>query len=444
MKLSNINRGEGGQVVVLAVFALIVAMGFVSLAIDIGMFYEERRITQNAVDAGALAGAQELPDDGATAEDIARKWALNNEKANQFESLDVSFRCVVGDRNQDGVPDAGDVPAVCNPGSSASFVCKGTLCASMCEAKVSTNRCNTIVVSAAKDVPFHFGPVLSILDPSDKCIYEACSTGVISGVACRGSCGAPPDQPVDIVMILDRTNSMSATELQNAKDGALSALQVLNPQYQHVALGVTGPATTSDRCAASSSPTSGSWLPVNLNSNYQNANGSINTGSTLVQTIKCLPNSSVGTNLGDPTRAARQYLTSNGRTNARKVIVLFTDGAANEPAATKPCAYAAGEATSAKNAGIEVYTIGYGLEVEVCKETSGSYVGARATGLLADMATDSKDDHGGCTTQGGALAENADGDHFLCQPTSGDLGTVFKQVAVQIVSSGSSLIGLPE
>jgi hypothetical protein len=246
-------------------------------------------------------------------------------------------------------------------------------------------------------------------------------------------------------MILDRTTSMSATELQNAKDGALAALQVFNPSVQQVALGVLGPASTTDRCALSGSATSGSWLPVGFSNNYLNQNGGLNTGSQLVQTIKCLPNSSsVGTNLGDPTRVARQYLQANGRPGARPVILLFTDGAANQPTSSKPCAYASNEADLAEKAGIEVYTIGYGLEVEVCGETGSAYAGVRATTLLADMATDSKDDHGGCTTAGGAMAENADGDHFLCQPTSGDLSTVFRQVAVQIVTSGSSLIGLPE
>ena len=126
------------------------------------------------------------------------------------------------------------------------------------------------------------------------------------------------------------------------------------------------------------------------------------------------------------------------------MIILYTDGAANEPAGSKPCNYANNEANTAKTAGIEVYTIGYGLEVELCAESGSPYNGVRATRLLADMATNSKDDHGGCTGTGGAALENADGDHFLCQPTSGDLSVVFKQVAVQIVTGGSFLISLPE
>jgi hypothetical protein len=255
---------------------------------------------------------------------------------------------------------------------------------------------------------------------------------------------------VDIVMIMDRTGSMSSTELANAKNGAIEALKVFNPQYQRVALGVLGPSSTTTNCSnggrgmATTSSTNRTWQPVNFTTNYQNVNGSINTSSVLVRTINCLNTSSVGTNLGDPTLAARQYIQSAGRAGVRKVIILFTDGAANEPVGSRPCQYANQQASAAKSAGIEVYTIGYGLEVEFCSESGSPYNGQRATKLLADMATLSADNHGGCTTPSGAAAENADEDHFLCQPTSGDLATVFKQVAVAIVAGGSFLISLPE
>jgi hypothetical protein len=105
--------------------------------------------------------------------------------------------------------------------------------------------------------------------------------------------------------------------------------------------------------------------------------------------------------------------------------------------------YANNEASAAKNANIEVFTIGYGLAGEICAETS-SFNGKSATHLLGLMATDSADDHGGCTNATNAALENADGDHFLCEPASGDLDPVFKQAAAQILSGGSILISLPE
>jgi hypothetical protein len=299
-------------------------------------------------------------------------------------------------------------------------------------------------------VPFRFAPVLSIIDSSNRCVFSDCSTGAISGVACRGACGGPSGEPLDIVMIMDRTSSLSATELQNAKDGAKAALQIFNPQYQHIALGILGPSISSATCGSngkgvpSGVPANGTWLPVNLSSDYQNADGSLNTGSAIVQTINCMTNSSVGTNLGEPTQVARQYLQSNGRPGVRQVIVLFTDGAANQPSGNNPCLYAHNQADAAKAQAIEVFTIGYGLEAQFCAEPGSPFNGASATAVLADMATTSDDNYGGCTNAANAALENADGDHFLCEPTSGDLDPVFKHAAAQILSGGSILISLPE
>jgi hypothetical protein len=60
-----------GQVLVLVALSLLVLILFVALAVDVGNFYAQRRRMQNAADAGALAGAQELcfgdPDDAGEA-----------------------------------------------------------------------------------------------------------------------------------------------------------------------------------------------------------------------------------------------------------------------------------------------------------------------------------------------------------------------------------------
>jgi uncharacterized membrane protein len=50
---------EKGQAMVLLVLAFIVLLGFAALAIDGGMVYSDRRISQNAADAASLAGAGE-------------------------------------------------------------------------------------------------------------------------------------------------------------------------------------------------------------------------------------------------------------------------------------------------------------------------------------------------------------------------------------------------
>jgi Flp pilus assembly protein TadG len=71
-------RRESGQTLLLFVLALSVLLGFVAMAIDVGLFYEDRRHLQNTADAAALAGAAELPKNPALALQKASEWATNN------------------------------------------------------------------------------------------------------------------------------------------------------------------------------------------------------------------------------------------------------------------------------------------------------------------------------------------------------------------------------
>src|SRR4030042_1217320 len=52
---------ESGQALILAAAGMVVILGMAAMAIDVGMFLQERRDLQNAADAAALAGAQDLP-----------------------------------------------------------------------------------------------------------------------------------------------------------------------------------------------------------------------------------------------------------------------------------------------------------------------------------------------------------------------------------------------
>ena len=50
-------RGESGQVLVLTVLCMAVLLGFMSLAIDVGLLFRAKRNVQIAADAAAIAGA---------------------------------------------------------------------------------------------------------------------------------------------------------------------------------------------------------------------------------------------------------------------------------------------------------------------------------------------------------------------------------------------------
>src|SRR5260370_34672403 len=58
--LIRLNRRQTGQALVIRALAMVAICGMLALAIDAGRLYFQRRLMQDAVDAGALAGAQSL------------------------------------------------------------------------------------------------------------------------------------------------------------------------------------------------------------------------------------------------------------------------------------------------------------------------------------------------------------------------------------------------
>src|SRR5437879_11999973 len=58
--LIRIRRSRSGQAIVIMALAMVAICGMLALAIDAGRLYFQRRLMQDAVDSGALAGAQSL------------------------------------------------------------------------------------------------------------------------------------------------------------------------------------------------------------------------------------------------------------------------------------------------------------------------------------------------------------------------------------------------
>jgi len=71
-------RSDHGQATVLTVVFLVVLLGMAALVLDIGSWYRADRATQSTADAAALAGAQALPGDSATANSLAQQYATKN------------------------------------------------------------------------------------------------------------------------------------------------------------------------------------------------------------------------------------------------------------------------------------------------------------------------------------------------------------------------------
>ena len=267
---------------------LALLLGFAAIVIDVGFFLQRKEKIQHITDAAALAGAQELPDDFVAAEDTAREWAVRN--GLDAGDIDVEFECRRG----------------CEPGQF-----------------------DTIMVNGSMKAPVTLMPVMRLLGGGSSCwTNDGCD--VEGRAAAEARTGR---KPIDVGLILDRTSSMSASDLANVKDGALDMLSEFDPAVASVALGILGQGTSLANPCSSTNP--GVWQPVDLSNDYQTSPGALNNASRLVSTIRCLQTSSVGTNLGDPLRAIRQHLDALSDPDEHdRAIVLLTDGEANQPDGT--------------------------------------------------------------------------------------------------------------
>ncbi len=89
---------EHGSLVVMVALGMVVFFGFTALAIDLGLFYEDRRHLQNSSDAAALAGVAELPANPDLAVKRAEDWAANNGiRPEQIEKIEVRSTDVAND-----------------------------------------------------------------------------------------------------------------------------------------------------------------------------------------------------------------------------------------------------------------------------------------------------------------------------------------------------------
>jgi len=284
-------RSERGQALILAALAMVVILGFAALAIDVGYWYSQKREVQNAVDAAALAGAQELPDDPAAAETVAREYLTKNGVSEtNGDTVSITFRRT----DPEGDPTEWD----------------------------------SVVIEVERPAEAWFAKVFGI--------NEAFIRDVRAVASYRGG---STFVPVDVVQIVDRTGSMTGTDMDNAVAGVRALLEFFDGTIQRVGLGVLPGGQTSppppDAChgdhVSGEDPESHQlWLPVGLSDDYQSSPHVLNEGSVLVSTLECLQSDGY-TNIGRPMAAAISELQANGRPDVKWGIILFSDGVANRP-----------------------------------------------------------------------------------------------------------------
>lgn len=328
---------ERGVSAVILAISMTVMMGAAAIGFDIAQLYYAKQMVRNAVDAAAQVGAAQLPTDGTAtyrnnlSSAIQQMASLNYSDiaASGPNAVVVKFLCVVS--NTSGTasvasPNLAQIPYTCNPGSpgtgydSASVKCSASSCAIPCDD--ATDICNAVQVSYTKKVAFVFAPAINI---------PYGTTGAVTTVSCRGTCGgqAAPN-PMNVVVMADRTPSMSSSQLDGMKTGISGMLAAMNQSQQYVAFGALGISATSTSTngktlitAASTSgaafkesdyasypadkkgvaqPTTwssqnklwhfnGTWVPIKYTNNYQTTSSGktvMNTSSQLGQAVSGL------------------------------------------------------------------------------------------------------------------------------------------------------------
>ena len=332
-------RGESGQALIFVVLAMFVLIGFTAFAVDAGRAWFTQRELQRSVDAAALAAAQDLPDIAAataTAEQYGPDAGAKNPlRLTDATQITVDPRCVTS------------IEGPCAP-------------------------YNAVQIQGTAEVPTTFARILGFDSMTVSATATACSP-------CLGK------KKLDVMMVLDRTGSMcqtssgqndpACTDLTNARLGIETFLGLMDPTVHSVGLAVLPPSlNASTRCQA---PPSLAWydspgsryLLVPLSNDYQLSNGSLNAGSSLVDTLRCVRGGG-RTAYADAIDAGQLELATNGRADAEKIIIFLSDGAANygpsfygnsSPYRATPCHQGVTSAGVAKAAGTLVYSIGYDL-----------------------------------------------------------------------------------
>jgi hypothetical protein len=272
----------------------------------------------------------------------------------------IQYGCLIGVTGS-GQPDLSQVTAgVCDPSLShgqalgaataADFSGAGATRMAACDPSQG-DKCNVVIVTGNETTNYGFAPVLGV---------GSGNTGAIQSAACNGPCGSWVNVPTDLVIIMDRTASMSDANVANTVTAAQAILTVYNPAYQRVALGLIGP-STSPACtgvisgvnvqalkisSGGANPDTvnatdvNEWIPVGLSGTdsgspaptYKeaySASGVLASTSSShpVAALSCYNHpGGAGTDLGTPLLMAKSILDADTRSGVTKGIILETDG----------------------------------------------------------------------------------------------------------------------
>lgn len=501
-----IARNDEGATIVIVAALSVVLLGAAAMAIDISRFTYQRQLTQNALEAGAQAGAFYLPSTPNAAIAAARSAARfvdaqSNPTVTPY--CVVPYTGVVPNTTNAKTFDTSTVSTYCTPGVTAAQLfaayaavrCNSVICSLPCAlvsgATPAGVSCNTLGLSESRAVNYLFGPAMNVFSAN-----FGGSTHIAA--ACRGSgCARSAPNPMNVVVLTDRTKSLTPTDLTAMLDAIRSMLKVMTPAQQFVALSTLGPSISTSSCNTPSAPyinSSGAkWVPVGFTNDYLTSPGVLNTTSVLTKKgLDCIDQSK-GTFLASALKYASRYLlgldTNNlsslpttRSTPITKAIIFETDGAPAEQSefltgstpsqstlnssstnvlenpgliwnsdSSKACENFKQVAARAKAQGILIITVGYNISGATCGSQSiAAVLAAAATNKSAGVPSAAASTNAcssasivvnGVTTTDIAL-ENADGDYFYCAAGGSAMAGIFASAFNQLASR-SRFIPLP-
>jgi hypothetical protein len=438
-------RRDDGAFAILFAVTIVLMFAFAALAIDLSTFYQNKQQLQNTNDAAALAGAQKLPDTIAAQEAVSLSVLANDPGLPTPQAV---FYCVVASTLSGStyVPDSNQVgtstsPRLCYPGGTGYVPqCDAVMCAIPCISDACTP--NAIRVGQDANVRFSFAPVIGIASGR---------TNVVESVACKGTCGQAGSNPMDVVVIADRTASISNADLAFEQDAIKNMLLAMEPSIQRVALGAVGRSDTSLACnmrPQSGDPGSANepkkWIPVGLRGDYRN-------GTTLVASSAvvaglgstCLTQSGSGTQLATPLLVAARYLLGTETSitggvglqpGATKAIIFETDGDPNEKATTSPSSVTVGNALSSS---ANLLTTN---KSDACSNFTNVATAAKANGILLAFIT--LGSGGQCNLEALASLDSNHNPMHYTTTNAADLHVIY-ETALGAISGRSRLIKLP-
>jgi hypothetical protein len=416
------SSGQTLPIVVVFMFTMLI---FAGLVIDLGNAYRVQQALQASADASAAAGAGQLtlayPPVAATATSQAQKYGSQSGGSNPIT----------------GVP-AGNVTQTVS-----------VTCAPQVGYNCTSGYPNTVTVDETANVPTYLISLLGFSTISLKAHAQACSP-----------CGGVP---LDVMIVLDRTGSMSASnKLPQAKAGITAFMNTMDPTLDNVGLAVLPPAPTVGQPCVDVDPyftiVNGNYtgnggtysLPtaaytlVPLSNSYASSIGNLNAASPLMSTLNCVQ-AGGGTAYAEAIDAAYAELQADGRPKTQKVIVFLSDGAANDgptflpitsPYRTNPCGQGVTSAGIAKTAKVLVYSIAYTAQGDTCYAAMGSKVNGQ---IVTKSSTTLESPNLGASQALQQIASTG-GQYFYNLPNPTSLTGIFQQIAADIAGGTARIV----